>query len=517
MATNIPLREIYFPRSDDNHLEKFSLVWLGANADVQKNQEMKRKLRTTINHCKEFDDADECKNYIEQTSKDDRLVLLISNQLARQIVPSIHQLRQVLGIYINSEDKNNDEKWSREFPKLKGVNVEFNELISQINEDHSNQKKMEEPLWINMFTTIDDAGKSTTGINGQFVFSQLLIDCLLRLKYNEMDKNELISCFEKECKGNQLELDRLHKFQKEYSRDKVLWWYTCDSFFYKTLNAALRKQNIHMMFLYRSFIIDMYHQLEHYQSKSPVRVYRYQLMSIDELSSLQKSIGQFVSVNSFLSTTNQREIAEFYMGDRTQQVDLERVLFEIIADPKVVMTKPFADISTLSHFADESEVLFMLGSIFRINSIIRDDEQVWVIEMSLCGDDEHSLKHVLGDMKRKIGAGETTLCTLGKVLWTMGKFDLAKKYYTRCVKELSHNDPLLLIAYDDLANIATQQNQYEESIQWSQNLAELKERMLSNDVVKTRETIISIHFGGLKATLTIFSLNGYVLNKLLDF
>ena len=127
-----------------------------------------------------------------------------------------------------------------------------------------------------MFTTTSDAGKSTTGINGQFVFSQVLIDCLLRLKSDEKDKNELIYCCEKEYEGNRVELANLHEFQKDYSPDKALWWYTRESFFYKTLNAALRKQNIHMIFLYRSFITDIHRQLQQYQSKCSVRVYRSQ-------------------------------------------------------------------------------------------------------------------------------------------------------------------------------------------------------------------------------------------------
>ncbi|CAF3016149.1 unnamed protein product [Rotaria sp. Silwood2] len=303
--------------------------------------------------------------------------------------------------------------------------------------------KMHEPLSINMFTTSVDAGKSTTGINGLFAFSQSLIDCLLRLKPNEKDKKELISYCENEYKGNRVELDNLREFENSYTSDMALWWYTRESFFYKTLNAALRKQNIHMIFLYRSFIADIYRQLQHYQLQRSIRVYRSQLMSIDELDYLKQNIGQFVSVNSFLSTSKQRLIADFYIGDKTQQINLQRVLFVIDANPKVISAKPFADISTFSHFADESEVLFMLGSIFHLNSAYQDGDKVWIIGMSLCGDDEHNLKEVLTDMKKQNGTGETSLRALGKLLWTMGKLDLAEQYYNRLLEEISPNDPSL--------------------------------------------------------------------------
>ena len=49
--------------------------------------------------------------------------------------------------------------------------------------------------------------------------------------------------------------------------------------------------------------------------------------------------------------------------------DLCRVLFVIDADPQVVKSKPFADISSLSEFNNECEVLFMIGSIFRLIQI----------------------------------------------------------------------------------------------------------------------------------------------------
>ena len=108
-----------FDNGNDNHLEIFSLIWLDANVDVEKNQATQEKLRAIINHIKKFHDVEECKNYIEQTSKDDRLVLIVSGQLGRQIVPSIHQLRQVSAIYINSEDKTSDEKWASKFAKVR--------------------------------------------------------------------------------------------------------------------------------------------------------------------------------------------------------------------------------------------------------------------------------------------------------------------------------------------------------------------------------------------------------------
>ncbi|CAF4208541.1 unnamed protein product [Adineta steineri] len=176
------------------------------------------------------------------------------------------------------------------------------------------------------------------------------------------------------------------------------------------------------------------------------------------------------------STSKQRTTALFLLGDIKTQIDSERVLFEIDADPKIVTTKPFANISKHSYFPDESEVLFMIGSIFRLNNINRNDDQIWIIKMTLCNDDVHDLKQVLMYMKQQIENEETNLRTLGNVLWKMGKLDLAEKYFNRLLHELPLNDPFLSSLYKDLGELASQTGDYDMSIQWHQKFLAIKNK-----------------------------------------
>ncbi|CAF3912977.1 unnamed protein product, partial [Adineta steineri] len=476
MATALLPNDNFYTNTNDKSLEIFSLIWLDANEGVEDTRDTEVKLRSIINHIKKFQDVKQCQQYIEQRSKNDRLILIVSDRLGLEIVPNIHQLRQVISIYVCCKDKKNNEQWTYKFTKIKSVVVDLDELVSQITAHHKIQKKVEEPLPINFFTTNVGAGKSTTEVNGEFVFSQILVDCLLQLKSTDTDKNELMNCCQNEYNGNHTELNNLHEFEEDYSPEKVLWWYTRESFFYKILNAALRTQNIHMIFLFRAFIYDIYHQLQYDQAKDPLQVYRSQLMSVDELDSLKNNIGQFISINSMFSTSKLRRTALFHLGETTTQIDLERVLFEIDADPNIVNTKPFANISKHSHFPDELEVLFMLGCIFRLDSISRDNKNVWIIKMTLCNDDEHNLKQVLMHMKQQIENEETNLRTLGKLLWKMGKLDLAEKYFNRFLKELPSNDPLLSSLYEDLGELASQRGDYNMSVQWHQKSLAIKNK-----------------------------------------
>ena len=376
---------------------------------------------------------------------------------------------------------------------MKSVVFELDELISQIKADHKIQEKVKEPLPINFFTK-KNAGedKSTSILNGEFIFYQALIYCLLRLKYTQTDKAELIKLCRIKYEGNCSVLNNLCEFEKEYSSDNVLWWYTRDSFFHKTLNAVLRSQNVHMIFLFREYISDLQRQLQYAQIERSLRVYRSQIMSNNELDDLRQHIGQFISIRSFFSTSKDRETALFFLGSTNSlnNSQLKGVLFEIDADPQMVTTKPFADISKYSHFVNESEVLFMIGSIFRLQSINYSDDHVWIIEMRLCSDDESDLQEVLLYMKQEIENEETNLRTLAEVLWKMGQFDLAEKYFKRLLNNLSPNDPFILKIYEDLSELASHTRDYDMSVQWKQKALQFKTQQKFNGEFVERTSII---------------------------
>ncbi|CAF4911822.1 unnamed protein product, partial [Rotaria sp. Silwood1] len=276
---------------------------------------------------------------------------------------------------------------------VKAVVTEFDRIISHLKADYKVQQVIEQPLSINIYTS----GKSTGDVNGKFVFSQVLMECLLRLRSSEEDKKELVNRCRKVYEGNQFELNNLHEFEKEYTPDTAVW---CTS-------------------------------------KAQAR--------------------QFLDVSSTV-------------------VCLEQVLFEINVDSQVATTKPFADISPLSEFPGESEILFMVGCIFRLENISQcNDGQVWIIRMNLCSENDSHFTAVLTQMKQQLGGGgETDLRTLGKVLWKMGKLDLAEFYLTRLLNQLLPDHPSLGHLYEDLGEIAALVHDYDKSVEYKQKSIKYK-------------------------------------------
>ncbi|CAF1368927.1 unnamed protein product [Adineta steineri] len=473
MATSILSTDELHTSINDQELEMFCIVWLDDNTNTTDTRNTEQKLRSIINRFKRFQNVQQCKKYIEERSPTERLVMIVSGRLGREIAPLIQKVRQVISIYVYCMDEKGNKEWSRKFTKVKAVVVDLDKLVNRIKADHRIQKNVEESWSLNFFT----AGKSLGGVNGKFVYLQVLIDCLLRLKSTQTDKKELIQICKDAYKGNSFELDNISEFDQRYLSDKALWWYTREAFFYKTLNAALRNEKIHIIFLFRAFIFDIRHQLQRYQVQSRIRVYRGQVISSDELENLKKSIGQYISVNSFVSTTTDPQQARLFLDVPDSTNKLESVLFDIIADPKVVTTKPFADISKFSDFPGESEILFMIGSIFRVDSIKRrDDDEVWIVRMELCSENKNVFEEVLADMKKEYCSEATNFHTLGKLLWEMNKLDLAEKYFARFLEQLPSNDPLRGDLYQDLARIAAQSNEMDKSMEWRQKAIAFKKQ-----------------------------------------
>jgi len=340
----------------------------------------------------------------------------------------------------------------------------------------------------------------------------------LKLKSTDEDKNELITLYENEYQGNITELNNLKEFRTYYSTENTLWWYTRESFFYRIINSALRSEDIHRIFLLRSFIFDIQQQLQKHQCNEPLTVFRSQIMSTNELIILKKSIHQLISINSFFSTSRDRSSAIFMLGEANDNVDWERILFEINTDAKMIKTKPFADISQLSYFPNEFEILFMAGSIFRVDNILNDENHFSTVQMTLCNNNEYDFTNILKDMKQQIENEQINLRTLGKILWNMGKLELAEQYFLRLLSQLTSDDLLVGDLFEDLTKLTSQMKNYDlelfEEIGQGSFGTVYRAKWLKNENIVAVKQLYTTHLS--KKTEQIFFNESSLLNRVRD-
>ncbi|CAF0863571.1 unnamed protein product [Didymodactylos carnosus] len=246
------------------------------------------------------------------------------------------------------------------------------------------------------------------------------------------------------------------------------------------LNKALRVQNIDILFALRFLITDIHNQLIKESSNTNIRrLYRGQVISKDELDRIRSSIGEFISITSFLSTTRS-QMKALRFAQSAQCEDLECVLFTIKVKSRI-KAKPFADISRLSYFPGEEEILLMLGSIFRLESVHYDKEQqIWMADLDLCNEDDHDLKQVFGYMKKEMES-ETTLISLGNLFRQMGELDKAEKYYKRLLNELVVDDSGIASCYIGLGNVHGDKGEYDLALMNYEKALKIKLKALPPD------------------------------------
>ncbi|CAF1633646.1 unnamed protein product, partial [Didymodactylos carnosus] len=111
--------------------------------------------------------------------------------------------------------------------------------------------------------------------------------------------------------------------------------YTRQTFLYRTLNKSLKDSDYNVLFALRFVIADLHKQLagEHkkfrrsHNSDDPIfRVYRGQAIPIDELNLIRNSIGEFLSIQSFLSTSTDPEVAISFAKQVMPTSELTRIL-----------------------------------------------------------------------------------------------------------------------------------------------------------------------------------------------
>ena len=104
---------------NENNLELFSLIWFDSDPKIFDDPKINERLRIIINHLQKFNEIKECREYIEQRSQDDRLIILLNGFQCHDVLSNIHHFSQVSAIYSYSIDQSSHQQLSEQFPKVR--------------------------------------------------------------------------------------------------------------------------------------------------------------------------------------------------------------------------------------------------------------------------------------------------------------------------------------------------------------------------------------------------------------
>ncbi|CAF4462303.1 unnamed protein product, partial [Didymodactylos carnosus] len=260
--------------------------------------------------------------------------------------------------------------------------------------------------------------------------------------------------------GNDSENNNITKFEND--NVDAIRWYTSPTFCHKLTNRALGTEDVNCLYTFRFMIVEIHNQLDSLHKTRtqllPSIIYRGTAVKAILLENLKENLNGLISMNGFVSASLNQQITNIYSGKGDPvRPGYERVLFKLPINDKIA-TRPYALIREFSDIPDEDEILFSAGTIWRINSINKDEE-IWIIELELIKEDEDKrLIELTNYLKQQLGE-TSSLLTLGSFLTEIGEYEEAAEYYNILLTEFPDNHENIA-AYINLGSIRYEQGEF---------------------------------------------------------
>ncbi|CAF4649320.1 unnamed protein product [Rotaria socialis] len=443
----------------DENMQNIRIIWLDRTfCYVDASQRTKLRLHHITSLLKTFAEVKECFDYIRYMFDDVQYIFLIISVDAFENVDSVieeaTQLMQITFLYLITSE-NNNKILSKE--KIRAVCNNENRLLVKLTEDVALCNST------NFKFNISIASRSTKDLTRQsakFMWYQYLVEILVAVPEISKAKDDLLEFCRSNYAENRTELDKILEFEKTYNSEFAIKWYTRDSFLYRLINKVLRQEDVDDMYKIRLILSDIHTQLVELHGDFLSRLlelnffpyclttYRGQFMSARELDQLKGNIGRFISTNSFLSTTSDRDLSLIFSGQGQQRPQLESTLFEITIETNACETA-FADIGHISWMQSENEILITLGAIFHIDSV-NEDDNVWIIKLTLCNQKSEGIEQ-LTDYFPDIKDDAPDLFTFVKFLSSTGDYVRATEVCRRLISSTSPTDTRMPMLWNLLA------------------------------------------------------------------
>lgn len=109
--------------SKETPVPRYPVIWLDSSVNTSKeNLEGQRLICSSIDHLKTFDKIDLCEEHLRSLASEERIILIVSGRLGRELIPRIHDLRQVSLIYVYCLDRAANEPWAKQYKKVRQIN-----------------------------------------------------------------------------------------------------------------------------------------------------------------------------------------------------------------------------------------------------------------------------------------------------------------------------------------------------------------------------------------------------------
>ncbi|CAF1373514.1 unnamed protein product [Rotaria sp. Silwood1] len=481
LPTTTTSRNAVLPQTARRILQNFLLVWLDANL-----QESDKDFKNSLHHLRKivasittFTDAQQCVNFLSEIKKE-KVFMIVSGSLGRQIVPEIEALPQLEAIYVFCGNQSVHEQWAKKISKVKGVYTKIEPICQALEIDRQRCDQAMIPISFN-------------GRDALFMYTQLLKEALLEI---EDDDVKSIKDLVEYCRlQNDVDEDEIKKVQREYRNQTPIWWYTAPYFMYSMLNRGLRQMDVDIILKMGFFIRHLHQHIKELHSEQQgnmptnFQVFRGQGLSMEDFEKMKKTKGGLMSFNNFLSTSRNREIS-FNNFARPAALNTNSVgilfIMNIDTDICTKSSTPFAEVSKVGYYKDkEEEILFSTHAIFRIDRIERihdnHSDRLYEVTLTIVGNDNHELNTLTAHIRKDLG-GRTGWSRLGYILIKVGEPAKAEQLYQILLAKTSSDQDRAEYNYQ-LGWIYNNLGEYSKALFYYEKSLDIDKKILSpNDL-----------------------------------
>ncbi|CAF0868367.1 unnamed protein product [Adineta ricciae] len=395
---------------------------------------------------------DECVDLITPLS-DKKVLLILDTPPSESILESIKSLSQVdsVIVYSKSFDKQGNEltpeQTSREILRCENPDNLVNIIQTARNEI------AKQTAAFSVYNQKDKATRDLSKESASFLFFQLLKTVILNMPKTQEAKQMMVSKCKEFYRGNLVELANINEFDMTYKPDEAIQWYTKECFLYRFINKALRTEDVNILYHFRFYIVDLCKQLElkfedlKARGKNLVKLYRGSCLSPAEVENFQKSIGNLIATNGYLSTSYDRSVAYGFATKPNNRVGVVRALFEYQVDITQVKHIVIADIAQYSAFPEEAEMLVDIGASFRIESCTYDPaDNLYHVQVQATDQGAALAAEYIEYQKKKMMDANIVLL-FGHLLLEMGEYEKANQYFDNILNSSKPNDEEIACIY----------------------------------------------------------------------
>lgn len=456
MASNLTIE----PKKQMN---RFVSIWLDSENNGPTNKNRFKRFKELDVEFVAVTIPEECGKVIIEQKKVHPLpsiIIIISGALSRQNIPKFQDEFCVIAFLIYCFEV---EKYQQiKYPKLRRISNDIDEITKEIT------------ILINRTDDTDDFSTflnpgSTNSKLPQCHFRNVEKDqirliwlnkihqfiCAANDDENKMAKVEYVEKLLSRCEKDETQKNVVRQFSKESIEQNIqnaVRWYTKDSIIYRDLNQACRTENIVEVYSHRYMIKLISRQLKIEYGKfirksEELEFYRGGCVEDDYIDQIKANTGKLIAINGFWSASTKENVAKKFIRRRERE-GLHKILFVIKINMKNSHNSIFADVSKLSDFGPEYEIIFDLGSIFTIDSVeFNEEESCYVVSLSVSDASERIVNEYIEKTYVDDGVGVNQSILFGKFVFDMGEKKFALDYFLKIQSSLPKNDQNIWAIY----------------------------------------------------------------------